>query len=225
MLAFDHIVVASENPLDDRRQLTEKYNLTGVPGGHHENWGTFNELSYFSNRNYIEWLGLQHPDTASQSDNPLIQQFKQTFDQGNMGPFQFALRTTDMDGYISYFRSQNIAYTGPFPGERMRPDGSVLKWRMLFPKGPAGLPPLPFLIEWEGVNEPSQASDINAEKFQSLSIGTEEIERYKEVLVHTFQLKNMEEPSQLTYRWPLQNGELILTKGQHIFVHFDTFQL
>ncbi|GGF33352.1 hypothetical protein GCM10010954_35650 [Halobacillus andaensis] len=225
MLAFDHLVIASKQPKQDQEEFTSTHGLKGVPGGHHKIWGTFNELCYFTNDNYIEWLGLSDHETASNSDNPLIQQFKQTFDQGEFGPFQFALRTTSMDEYITYYEEKGISYHGPFPGERRRPDGSLLKWRMLFPEALDHVKaPLPFLIEWTGKNEPSSKADINSSRFLHLSLGISDFEATKRLFETIYRLpKTTTEATTASY--PLENGQLILENGDHLLTQFDHFSI
>ncbi|MFG6150437.1 VOC family protein [Halobacillus sp. B23F22_1] len=225
MLAFDHLVIASKQPKQDQEEFTSTHGLKGVPGGHHSIWGTFNELCYFSNNNYIEWLSLSDRETASNSKNPLIQQFKQTFDQGRFGPFQFALRTTFMDKYITYFKEKGISYHGPFPGERRRPDGSLIKWRMLFPQPFEYVDaPLPFLIEWTGKNEPSNKTDINSSRFLHLSLGISDMEAAQKIFETIYRLaKTTSGPSTASY--PLENGELILEIGDHFHTQFDHFSI
>ncbi|WP_082235587.1 VOC family protein [Halobacillus massiliensis] len=215
MLAFDHLVISSANPISDRQKLLEEYQLKGVQGGKHSLWGTYNELCYFSNDCYVEWLGMDSQVTASKSDNPLIQEFNQTFDQGINRPFQFALRTNDMESYLRHFQDKDIPYSGPFAGERKRPDGSLLKWRMLFPKG--SVSPLPFLIEWEGKNIPSSANDINLERFLELRIGSSEPEK---MLADFKDIYRFGQPV-----GQLENGRLLITKGEGITAVFNSFQI
>ncbi|MCP3029262.1 VOC family protein [Halobacillus sp. A5] len=210
MLAFDHLVIASKQPGVEQKSFTRNYGLLGVEGGNHKLWGTFNELCYFTNDNYVEWLGLLDREKAARSDNPLIQQFKQTFDQGEFGPFQFALRTTCMDEYVKNFNENSIPYQGPFPGERKRPDGSLLKWRMLFPhtNGEENLL-LPFLIEWTGKNVPSSEHEINQSRFLRICIGVQNLKTAASLYPSIYQLESQVE----NHTFSLANGELILKEN------------
>ncbi|WP_173917782.1 VOC family protein [Halobacillus sp. Marseille-Q1614] len=215
MLAFDHLVIASADPKADQKKLMDTQQLKGVPGGHHTLWGTYNELCYFSNDCYIEWLGLKSAETAAKSENPLIQEFKQTFDQGLTGPFQFALRTDDMEAYLKHFKENDIPYSGPFDGQRKRPDGSLLKWQMLFPKSP--LYPLPFLIEWEGKNVPASGDDINLVRFLELKLGSSDPKKMMQVFQEIYLF---DKPI-----GQLENGRLLMTKGEGITAVFNSFQI
>lgn len=84
-------------------------------------------------RKNIEWLGIRTLKKAEQSDNPLVQHLVHTLSNQKQGPFQFALRTTKLDAYVDHFKQNNIPFTGPITGERLKPDGTTLRWRMLFP--------------------------------------------------------------------------------------------
>lgn len=146
MLALDHLVVAAKDPLKSAKQFAEKYDVKVVQGGKHDMWGTHNALAYFQNNYYIEWLGIFDLDLAKRSDNPLIQQLVTQLENVGDGLFQYGLRTTDMDSYVKYFTKNDLPFVGPLAGERQRPDGTMLSWRMLFPK--SSLLVTPFLIEW-----------------------------------------------------------------------------
>src|SRR5690625_4867108 len=132
MLAIDHIVIVAKDPAKAAEAFGKKHGLKTLEGGRHTNWGTYNHLAYFSNDCYIEWLGIFDQSLAAQSDNPLVQLLVKAIDGHFEGPIQFALRTNEMDMYLERFLETDIAYTGPIPGSRQKPDGAMLEWRMLF---------------------------------------------------------------------------------------------
>lgn len=168
MLELDHIVIASEKPEVDAKNFGEMFDLEIVAGGKHTNWGTYNYLAFFENNSYIEWIGVFDEALAKKSDNPLIRQLMKTVDQGIFAPFTFALRTNQMDTFINDFDGAEIAYKGPFPGNRKRVDGSSLSWRMLFPTEKEDMP---FLIEWgEQINQPEDLSKINERSITTVQV-------------------------------------------------------
>lgn len=59
MLAFDHLVIFSQNPELDQEHASIQHGLITTKGGHHEQWGTYNYLSFMENRCYIEWIGIE----------------------------------------------------------------------------------------------------------------------------------------------------------------------
>ncbi|MFS0675035.1 VOC family protein [Ornithinibacillus sp. 179-J 7C1 HS] len=187
MLALDHIVIAGKNAAEDSITFDDRMAIKAIKGGEHENWGTYNYLAYFSNESYIEWLGIKDYDTASKSDNPLIQHLVYMLDQNLSVPFQFALRTNQMDDYIQHFKMNDIPFDGPFPGERERPDGTMLSWRMLFPKYDIEEGMLPFLIEWANPSGgPSAQSLANPQAIMKINYSGVD----KSTFTKIYQLKN-----------------------------------
>lgn len=165
MLAIDHLVIVSKNPEKDAKNFSEKNEVTVVEGGKHESWGTYNYLAFFKNDCYIEWLGIFDESLARQSDNPLIQQTVRFLDRGKTGLMTYALRTNELDKYLTHYQENEIAYKGPFPGSRKKIDGSVIAWRMLFPEKET----LPFFIEWEsGINLPNDKKNINSKTIDTI---------------------------------------------------------
>lgn len=151
MLALDHIVIAGNDAETASAQYGNQFTVKAIKGGEHTNWGTYNYLSYFSNDSYLEWLGISDLAKAHHAENPLIQHLVFMIENDLPGPFQFALRTNNIDNYVTHFEKQNIPYTGPIEGNRQKPDGTTLKWRMLFPQYNHTEEILPFLIEWENL--------------------------------------------------------------------------
>lgn len=150
MLYLDHVIWTGNDVEEINKKYGIKFAVKSVKGGEHKDWGTFNYLTHMSNNCYLEWLGVRDIERAEKQDIPLIQHLVQTLKNGKDGPFQFALRTNKMMDYIDHFKANDIPYTGPVLGERRKPNGQLLSWRMLFPHGnykDKGV--LPFLIQWD----------------------------------------------------------------------------
>ncbi|MUV38480.1 hypothetical protein JNUCC1_02318 [Lentibacillus sp. JNUCC-1] len=211
MLALDHIVIAGKNAEDASSRYGNQFSIKAIKGGEHTNWGTYNYLSFFANTSYMEWLGIQDKETARASDNPLIQHLVHMLDHDRPGPFQVALRTKQMDKLIDHFEKQNIPYQGPFSGEREKPDGSMLKWRMLFPEYDYTKEMLPFLIEW-GSPADYQASTslLNPQAITKINMGWFD----KDTFARIYNLK----PRKLYNHLPLANTKLYFPQdGQLTF--------
>ncbi|RPF57078.1 VOC family protein [Aquisalibacillus elongatus] len=219
MIAFDHLVIFSSDPKRHQEIFSASHKQVGLPGGKHEHWGTFNHLAFYNNNAYVEWLGIYNLNTARASDNPLIQHTVHTYDQGLEGPIQFALRIDDIAQYQKHFDEQGIEYVGPFPGERTRPDGSVLKWKMLFPKYEFNQEPLPFLIEWDGPgNVPTDSQDINKSDFNHVTIYSDDPESFAHRLQYVYQLNDLKQSED--NQWQLENGKLFVKPGQGLEARF-----
>lgn len=184
MLALDHIVISGTNAEQASEQYGKKLSIKAVKGGEHESWGTYNYLAYFSNSCYIEWLGIHDLQRAKQVEIPLIQHLVHTVEAYDKAvPFQFALRTNKLDEYVNHFKRHHIPYKGPFSGQRKKPDGTMITWRMLFPEYDFQTEMLPFLIEWETMND-IRGLD-NPQAITSLKFGG----MTKEQFTHMYNLK------------------------------------
>ncbi len=165
MLALDHIVITSANIEDASEQCKINYSIDYVQGGKHTHWGTYNYLAHLSNDCYIEWLGIYDHVVATKSDNPLIVHLRYMLANNLSGPFQFALRTSNINKYVNHFKNNDIPFIGPVDGRRTTPDGESLMWRMLFPTYDATNEMLPFLIEWiQADNNPT----VNEQQIKTL---------------------------------------------------------
>lgn len=186
MLELDHIVIATPDMNEIISQYGNQFAIKAVKGGVHEEWGTYNYLSFFSNNGYLEFLGIDNIEKAKDSENPLIQHLVYVIEENINGAFQFALRTKQLDKYVNHFEKNNITYKGPFSAQREKPDGTTLKWRMLFPDYNYKNETLPFLIEWE--NPDIVFSETNLSNVQSITKV-----KYggitKEEFAHIYQLK------------------------------------
>jgi hypothetical protein len=156
---FDHLVhlaAAPEHAVEAMRRL----GCNAVPGGEHEQWGTYNSLCYFD-LSYIEFLGIKNPEIAGRvEDNDLIRQAHKTLPAGE-GFARLALRTGRIEEEAERLRKLGLEVTGPFAGSRARLDGTVIRWSMFFLKEPEGTGmPLPFVIEW-GQEDADRRADLH----------------------------------------------------------------
>ncbi|MCI0767827.1 VOC family protein [Bacillus sp. TL12] len=151
MLAFDHLVHAVRcMPKEAEKQMKE-LGFHTVQGGEHTNWGTWNSLCYFD-LSYIEFLAVQHEDKAKQADNPLVQEAVTKL-QDAEGMLQIALRTDHIEELAVKLVEKGLQVKGPFEGKRMRNDGHLIEWKMLFVKQEGSSPKLPFFIQWQESDE------------------------------------------------------------------------
>jgi len=227
---FDHLVVAAKSPEQAKKDMNMKHGVVGVKGGEHKAWGTYNHLAFFNNQAYIEWLGIQDYETASNSANPLIQQMVHSYDHDVEGPVTFALRTSDMDSLLDRWDEEYIPYQGPFEGSRTKPNGYTLCWRMLFPKFDLEAKVLPFVIEWsDDVNAPDNSEDMNSIPFNTIHVGVEELEKAKDEWIHLYDLGEPISSTDLagnpSYDWKLGNGTLSLSKGEGVNAKFGTINI
>ncbi|MEH6889462.1 VOC family protein [Bacillus sp. JJ864] len=146
MFQFDHLVhVVYCSPAEAINQM-KIHGFHVVQGGEHTNWGTHNSLCYFDLA-YIEFLAVQYQEAANQTENPLIRQVVHKLKTGE-GLLQIALRTEHMEEFAEKLIEKGFHINGPLEGKRMRDDGTLLRWKMLFIEQEEEGPRFPFFIEW-----------------------------------------------------------------------------
>lgn len=220
MLAIDHLVYAAVDAASASLKYSATTGLTVYSGGKHEEWGTYNYLSFLGNHCYIEWLSIFDQEKAGKSDNPLIRYAADQLGKEEEGLIQIAFRTEKMDEFIDFYHQENIPFEGPFKGSRQRPDGSILAWQMLFPLQPDGVLPLPFLIQWENSSPyPKDDKLINRQNLSTVQWGTDDPEAATEVWTKVYKLPIPESENPFSRR--LANSEVTLVHGNEISYFFE----
>jgi len=139
---LDHILLGC-NDLDRGIAFVEDH--TGVRaafGGEHPGRGTRNALLSLGERRYLEIIAPD-PDQPDVKD-ALTLHLRKLSDPQIVG---WAAHPGDLGSFAKKLRDAGVAFEGPTPGSRKRPDGRVLQWQTLTLKdNPSWL--LPFFIEW-----------------------------------------------------------------------------
>jgi len=163
-LAFDHLVWFTKRPEEVIVPLNQK-GIYAVNGGRHENWGTYNSLIYFG-LSYIEFLGIENMSIAQQEkENRLVTHIVEQLPKENgNGPARIAIRTHQMKELEAKLKEEGLTVYGPFPGERISPDGEMISWSLLFPENSPHELSLPFFIQWETADE-ERYSKLVEQKF------------------------------------------------------------
>lgn len=175
---FDHIVVAVK---DLNKAITTYRNglgFTVVPGGEHPS-GTHNALVHFGIY-YVELLAIRNADA------PQAQWLKNWIATAGENPPTFAVAVDDLDAAVQHLKQTEIPIGEIEEGSRQTPDGNQLRWRSVVvapestpktqspaiiaasgrppplpqkgrPAPKPTLPPMPFLIEWQGGDAARQA--------------------------------------------------------------------
>lgn len=157
MFQFDHLVhVVHCSPAEAINQM-KIHGFHVVQGGEHTNWGTHNSLCYFDLA-YIEFLAVQNQEIANRTKNPLIRQVVHKLKTGE-GMLQIALRTEHMEEFAEKLREKGFHTNGLLEGKRMRDDGTLLSWKMLFIEQEKEGPRFPFFIEW-GESDERRRDDL-----------------------------------------------------------------
>src|SRR5438270_7824205 len=142
---LDHVLLGC-NDLDRGVDFVEQQ--TGVRaafGGVHPGRGTRNALLSLSERRYLEIIAPDpKQDRIEQFAQKQVAHLRQLTSPRLIG---WAEHPGDIEKFPARLREANIAFDGPRPGSRQRPDGRLLQWKTLNLKDDRdGL--LPFFIEW-----------------------------------------------------------------------------
>jgi hypothetical protein len=142
---IDHLVIAVADPDAAAAELEATVGLRASGGGRHETMGTYNRLAWLGDA-YVELIGVFDAALAETSwvGRPTLR----ALEQGG-GLATYALASDDLAGDVERLRAAGSRLAGPFPGERIRADGRVVRWLLAAPPvlGPAEPA---FLIEHDG---------------------------------------------------------------------------
>jgi hypothetical protein len=145
---LDHILLGC-NDLDRGIDFVQK--RTGIPaafGGVHPGRGTRNAIlslgeprgEELNPRRYLEIIAPDPQQPGAPDHYGLLKLTEPRL-------VGWAAHPGDLDQFATRLRSADIAFDGPNPGSRKRPDGDLLKWKTLNLKDDLG-GLLPFFIEW-----------------------------------------------------------------------------
>ncbi|MFC7685053.1 VOC family protein [Ureibacillus sp. GCM10028918] len=149
MYLLDHLVHFVEKP-ERLIESASELGLHTVKGGKHEMWGTYNSLCYFD-LSYIEFIGIYDKNLFEKSASEpytLHETYKKMKYQN--GVVRIALRTNFIDKAAENLELLGYEVYGPDEFSRTRPDGSVLKWKLLHFGKKGQILDFPFIIQWEG---------------------------------------------------------------------------
>jgi catechol 2,3-dioxygenase-like lactoylglutathione lyase family enzyme len=138
MLRLDHVIMPVANLDAAARRLDEELGLGSVEGGRHEAFGTANRIVPLGDA-YLEVVGVVEPEVAAAT--PFGQWVKAAAARGGLAAY--ALSTPDADAMARRLGGAVI------PGERLRPDGNVLRWRLAGLQSALAEPFLPFFLTWD----------------------------------------------------------------------------
>jgi hypothetical protein len=139
---LDHLILGC-NDLD--RGIAFVEDRTGVRaaiGGVHPGRGTRNALLSLGERRYLEIMAPD-PDQPDAKD-PLALHLRKLSESQITG---WAVHPGDLGSFAKKLRDAGVAFEGPTPGSRKRPDGRVLEWQTLTLQDNVSWL-LPFFIEW-----------------------------------------------------------------------------
>lgn len=186
---IDHLVIAVADPDAAVADLARRLGLTPGGGGRHEALGTYNRLVWLGDT-YLELIGVFDPELAAASwvGAPTLR----ALEHGG-GLATWAIATDAIDDDVSDLRARGSDLAEPAAGERRRPDGKVVRWRLAAaPRLDLGLPP--FLIEhdsgaaeWTPVDRATRAD--GTAHLTVLELSVDEVNRTSQAFLRSVGLR------------------------------------
>ncbi len=205
---LDHILLGSSDLEAGVAFVNQQTGVTAAFGGVHPGRGTRNALLSLGGRHYLEIIA---PDPA-QTGAPDHYGLKKLTAPRLVG---WAARPGDLNAFAARLRDANLAFDGPTPGARKRPDGRLLEWKTLnLQDDRAGL--LPFFIEWSAETvHPSVDAPAGCEilRFELSTAESAELQRISTVLDLDISITHGEKP-QLLARIAGLDGKSVLFTSQ-----------
>jgi len=147
---LDHLLLGIADLDRGITWMQEKTGVKATIGGTHPGLGTRNALISLGNLQYIEIISL---DPMQKRLGPTATCVK---DLTAPQLITWAASTWDIDALSQQAQAAGYEIEGPIPGQRMKPDGTILKWKtakLITRLGDM----VPFFIEWgHGVTHPAE---------------------------------------------------------------------
>jgi hypothetical protein len=189
LLGIDHLVIAVPDPDAAAAELEARVGLPAGGGGRHDRLGTFNRLVWLGDT-YLELIGVFDADLAAESwtGAPTLR----ALERGG-GFATFAVAADAIDADVGALRSRGSELVTPIGGERTRPDGRVVRWRLstaarLDPDQP------PFLIEhdptgaeWTPADRAERA--LGPGRLTVLELAVDDVNRTSQAWLRTVDLR------------------------------------
>lgn len=142
--ALDHVIVACTDPDFAAAELESTLGLRAGGGGRHDAHGTYNRLIWLGD-SYVELMGVFDPALAA--DSWWGAHISRLLGDAPAAYAGVAFATNDLAADVDRLRGMGSPISDPVAGQRARPDGDVVRWRIGRLPAPDPELGLMFLIE------------------------------------------------------------------------------
>ena len=189
LLGIDHLVIAVADPDAASVELEAKLGLVPGGGGRHDRLGTFNRLVWLGDT-YLELIGVF--DRVSAASSWIGAPTLRALETGG-GLATWAIASDDLAADVAALRDLGSSLAQPVDGERVRPDGRVVRWRLSAAE-PLDRDRPPFLIEhdptaaeWSPADRAERATGPT--RLDVLELGVEGLDLTSQSFLHTVGLR------------------------------------
>ena len=169
LVAIDHVIIACADPDGAAADLEAALGLGATGGGRHDAHGTYNRLIWLGD-SYVELMGVF--DAALAADSWWGAHMARLLTGAAAAYAGLALASDDLLADIERLRAIGAPISDPIAGERRRPDGELVRWRIARLAQPEPELGLTFLIEHDPTSAEWGAQDRAARAGQVHPIGT-----------------------------------------------------
>ena len=168
LTGIDHVILGVTDVDGAAAEVEAALGLRAGAGGRHDAHGTHNRLIWLGD-SYVELMGVFDAALASESwwGNHLLR----VLAEARAGLAGVVFATSDLDADIRLLRSRGVPISDPIPGERVRPDGDIVRWRIGRLPEPDPELGLAFLIEHDTAGAEWRAADRAARASEAHPIG------------------------------------------------------
>lgn len=169
LVGIDHVIVAVADPDRAAAELESVLGLRATAGGRHEAHGTHNQLIFLGD-SYLELMGVF--DAAIAQDSWWGTHIQRLLSGAPAAYAGLPVASDDLDADISRLRGLGSPVGDAIPGERRRPDGEVVRWRVARLPEPDPALGLAFLIEHDTSSAEWRPADRAARAAEAHPLGT-----------------------------------------------------
>lgn len=151
---IDHIIYTCRMLEEGMDRIEKLLGIRPALGGKHPKWGTHNAILSLGD-SYLEVVAPD-PSLKRPKNGTWIDQF---LDQGP-SLSSWVLQTTDIEQLHVIGKKADIPFGKIESGQRQKPDGTLLKWKLTDPYVMPYDGKLPFLIDWGTTPHPSSSAPL-----------------------------------------------------------------
>jgi hypothetical protein len=149
----DHLVYATPDLERTVEELTVRLGVGAAVGGRHPQWGTRNALIALGSSQYLEVMGPDPTSLRKEQPRPFgIDGLRQA------RLATWACKSNDIKKMVQIAKGVGVSLGTVQPGQRAKPDGTILTWTLTDLEADREGGVVPFFIDWGYSLHPAQGA-------------------------------------------------------------------
>lgn len=153
-IGLDHLMWGAASLEEGIEEAKRLFGIAPVPGGVHPGLGTRNALLSLGEAVYLEVIAPDPGQTLSGTLGGRLATLSAP------GLITWAAASPDLERVKAVATARSLTARGPVPTERRAPDGSLLRWELLFLGGHPYGSLVPFFIDWRDTPHPAGSNPV-----------------------------------------------------------------